>query len=139
MLLRNAKLVEKESVGLFGLPKFENLKGTQGFFASVGIPTDFAMVIALLEVIGGILLIVGLDTRITLILFIIEMIGCILIVKAANGFMGGGGYEVDLLLMSISISLLLSGPGRASNERYVLKREIFPRISYKKNDHSKTM
>ncbi len=121
---------------LHGLPKFESLQGTQGFFASVGIPADLALVIGLLEVIGGILLIIGLVTRITSILFIIEMVGAISIVKASNGFMGEGGYEVDLLLMSISISLLLSGPGRVSIERDVLKREIFPKISYKKNEEA---
>ena len=119
-----------------GLPKFENLQGTQGFFASVGIPADLALVIGLLEVIGGVLLIVGIVTRITSILFIIEMIGAVLIVKSGNGFMGEGGYEVDLLLMAISISLLLSGPGRISIERDVLKREIFPKMSYKKNNNA---
>src|ERR1044072_5500543 len=120
---------------LHGLPKFENLQGTQGFFSSVGIPAELAMVIGLLEVIGGILLIVGLITRITSILFIIEMIGAVLIVKQDNGFMGQGGFEVDLLLMFISISLLLLGPGRMSIERDILKREIFPNISYKKREH----
>ena len=123
---------------LHGLPKFESLQGTQGFFASVGIPADLALVVGLLEVIGGILLIIGLVTRITSILFIIEMIGAISIVKAGNGFMGEGGYEVDLLLMSISTSLLLSGPGRISIERDILKREVFPRISYKKNENTST-
>jgi putative oxidoreductase len=54
-----------------------------------------------------------------------------LIVKSGNGFLGDGGYEVDLLLMSIAISLLLSGPGRISIERDILKREIFPKASYK--------
>jgi len=49
--------------------------------------------------------------------------------------MGEGGYEVDLLLMLISISLLLSRPGRVSIERDVLKREICPKISYKKNEN----
>jgi len=121
---------------LHGLPKFENLQGTQGFFASVGIPADLALLIGLLEVIGGVLLIVGLLTRITSILFTIEMICTVLIVKADNSFMGQGGFEVDLLLMFISISLLLSGPGRVSIERDLLKREIFPKISYKKNDSS---
>jgi len=121
---------------LHGLPKFESIQGTQGFFTSVGIPADLALVIGLLEVIGGTLLIIGLVTRITSILFIIEMISAISIVKAGNGFMGEGGYEVDLLLMFISISLLLSGPGRVSIERDVLKREIFPKISYKKNENS---
>jgi putative oxidoreductase len=121
---------------IHGLPKFENLQGTQGFFASVGIAADLALLIGLLEVIGGVLLIVGLLTRIASILFIIEMIGAILVVKAGNSFTGEGGYEVDLLLMTISISLLLSGPGRVSIERDILKREIFPKISYKKNDSS---
>src|ERR687888_751596 len=38
-----------------------------------------------------------------------------------------GGYELDLLLMTISISLLLTGPGRISIEWNVLKRELFPK------------
>lgn len=113
------------------LPKFENLQGTQGFFASIGLPAELALLIGLLEVIGGILLIVGLVTRITSILFIIETIGIILILKAGNSFTGEGGYEIEILLMFISISLLLSGPGRVSIERDLLKREIFPKISYK--------
>jgi putative oxidoreductase len=121
---------------LHGLPKFGDLQGTQGFFASVGIPADLALMIGLLEVVGGILLIVGLITRIAAILFTIEMVCAILIVKAGNGFMGQGGFEVDLLLMSISISLALSGPGMASIEGNILQREIFPIISYKKNNNS---
>lgn len=119
---------------LHGLPKFENLQGTQGFFASVGIPADLALLIGLLEVVGGTLLIVGLVTRITAILFTIEMICAILIVKAGNGFIGQGGFEVDLLLMSIAISLALSGPGRVSIERDIIKREMFPKTSYKKKE-----
>lgn len=113
-----------------GLPKFENLQGVQGFFASVGIPAELALPIALLEVIGGILLIIGILTRITSILFIIQMIGVILVVKAGGGITGEGGLEVELLLMAISISLLLSGPGRISIGRDLLKREIFPKVSY---------
>ncbi|TVP41178.1 DoxX family protein [Candidatus Nitrosocosmicus arcticus] len=116
-----------------GLPKFENLPGTQGFFGSVGIPPELALIIGILEVIGGIVLILGVFTRIASILFIIEMAGAVLIVKAGNGLIGQGGYEVDLLLMSIAISLLLSGPGRVSLERDVIKRELFPGIIYKKN------
>ena len=105
-----------------GLPKFENLQGVQGFFAPVGIPAELALPIGFLKVIVGILLIVGLITRITSILFIIEMIGVVLVVKAGASITGEGGIEVELLLlMAISISLLLSGPGRISIERDVLK------------------
>lgn len=114
-----------------GLPKFENLQGVQGFFSSVGIPPELALPIALLEVIGGIVLILGILTRITSILFIIQMVGLILIVKAGGGLTGDSGFELELLLMFISISLLLSGPGRVSIERDILKREIFPKASYK--------
>jgi putative oxidoreductase len=79
----------------------------------------------LLEVIGGIFLLLGVVTRITAALFIIEMIGAILVAKISKGFVGG--YELDLLLITISISLLLTGPGRISIEWDVIKREIFPR------------
>src|SRR5215216_4194619 len=108
-----------------GLPKFENISGTQGFFGSVGLPPELAIPIGLLEVIGGTFLIVGVVTRIAPALFIIEMIGAIFLVKLPDGFVGG--YELESLLIAISVSLLLTGPGRISIEYDVLKREIFPR------------
>ena len=108
-----------------GLPKFENVVGTQGFFGSIGLPPELALPIGLLEVIGGIFLIVGVLTRITAALLIIDMIGAIFLVKLPDGFVGG--YELESLLIGISISLLLIGPGRISIEYDVLKRELFPR------------
>jgi putative oxidoreductase len=77
-----------------------------------------------LEVIGGIALTIGVLTRIAAALLIIEMIGVIILVKISKGFVGG--YEFELLLIGISLSLLLTGPGRISIEWDVLKREIFP-------------
>jgi putative oxidoreductase len=108
-----------------GLPKFEDLAGTQGFFGSIGLPPELALPIGLLEVIGGIFLLVGVVTRIAAALLIIDMIGAIILVKISDGFVGG--YEFELLLIAISISLLLTGPGRVSVEWDILKREIFPR------------
>jgi putative oxidoreductase len=70
-------------------------------------------------------LLVGILTRVASILFIIEMIGSTIVAKLPKGFIGG--YELDLLLMAISISLLLTGPGRISVEWNVLKRELFPK------------
>jgi putative oxidoreductase len=54
------------------------------------------------------------------------MIGATIGAKLSKGFVGG--YEFDLLLMSISISLLLTGPGKASIEWDLLKRELFPKV-----------
>jgi putative oxidoreductase len=122
-----------------GLPKFEDLAGTQGFFGSIGLPPELAIPIGLLEVIGGIFLLVGVVTRIAAALFIIDMIGAIILVKLPDGFVGG--YEFELLLIAISVSLFLTGPGRISIEYDVLKREIFPRgkaiIQKQKEDEQK--
>ncbi len=41
---------------------------------------------------------------------------------------------MNLLLISITISLLLIGSGIISIERDILKREIFPKTSYKKEN-----
>ncbi len=116
---------------MHGLPKFENTQGTQGFFGTIGLPPDLALPIAFLEVIGGIALLLGIFTRIASILFIIEMIFVVLMIKETHGLTGQGGYELELLLMAIAISLLLSGPGRISIERDILKREMFPKANYR--------
>jgi putative oxidoreductase len=108
-----------------GLPKLTDPVMTQGFFGNIGLPPELAIPIGLLEVIGGFALLVGVVTRIASILFIIEMIGATTIVKLSEGFVGG--FELDLLLMSVAISLLLTGPGKISVEYDILKREIFPR------------
>ncbi len=117
---------------MHGLPKFSNIHGTQGLLGSFGLPPELALPIGLLETIGGFALIFGILTRIASILFIIEMISTTFIMKLSNGFSGPKGYELDLVMMSIVISLLISGPGRISIERDILKREIFPRTNYKK-------
>ena len=109
-----------------GLPKFENIAGTQDFFGSIGLPPELALPIGLLEVIGGTFLIVGVQLSggsasynryIT--------IGAIVFVRLPDGFVDG--YELESLLIAISVSLLLTGPGRISIEYGILKREIFPR------------
>jgi len=111
---------------IHGLPKLSNIAGTEDFFANmIGLPAAMALPIGLLEVIGGIALLVGVLTRVASILLIIEMIGSTIVAKLSRGFVGG--YELDLLLMAISISLLLTGPGRISVEWNVLKRELFPK------------
>ena len=83
------------------------------------------MPIALLEVIGGLAILIGILTRIASALLIIEMLGAILSVKLSKGFIGG--YEFELLLISICLSLVIMGPGKISIENSILRREIFPK------------
>ena len=109
-----------------GIPKLVNIPGTQHFFShALGFPPEMVVIIALLEVIGGFALLFGILTRVSAILFIIEMIGSTLTAKLSKGF--ASGYDFDLLLMAVSISLLLTGPGKPSIEWNLLKREIFPK------------
>ena len=53
------------------------------------------------------------------------MIGSTLTAKLSEGF--ASGYDFDLLLLAVSVSLLLTGPGKPSIEWNLLKREIFPK------------
>jgi putative oxidoreductase len=109
-----------------GIPKLSNIAGTEHFFSNmIGLPASLALPIGLLEVVGGIALLIGLLTRIASILLIIEMIGSTIVAKLPKGFVGG--YELDLLLMAVAISLLITGPGRLSIEWNILHREIFPK------------
>ena len=110
---------------LHGLPKITDIPGVQSFFPNLGLPPELAIPVALLEVIGGLAILFGLLTRLASGLFIIEMIGAAVVAKLSKGFVGG--YELELLIMAISISLFITGPGRISIEYDVLKREIFPR------------
>ena len=110
---------------LHGIPKITDAHSVEGFFSSVGLPPELAVPIGLLEVIGGICILTGILTRVSAGLIAIEMIGAILNVKLSKGFIGG--YELELLIMIICISLFISGPGRISIEYDILRREIFPR------------
>jgi putative oxidoreductase len=89
------------------------------------LPAALALPVGLLEVIGGVALIIGILTRIASILFIILMIGAIITVQLSKGFLGG--YRLNLLYLSIAVTLLVTGPGRPSTEWNVLKRIVSER------------
>ncbi len=110
---------------LHGLPKLMNPERTQGFLSNIGMPIELSIAIILLEVIGGITVLIGVATRIIALLFSIFMISIILVVKLPDGFIGG--YELELLLAAMSVSLVLTGPGILSIEWNILKREAIPK------------
>ena len=110
---------------MHGLPKLLDIPGTQNSFTNMGLPPDLAIIIGLLEFIGGLAILLGILTRIAAGLLAIDMIGAILSVKLSKGFIGG--YELDLLYLTIMISLMITGPGSFSIEKNILKREIYPK------------
>jgi len=110
---------------IHGLPKILEIGKTQGSFMNMGLPQDLAILIGLLEFIGGLAILLGVFTRIAAGLFAIQMIGAIILVKLSKGFIDG--FELDLLYLAIMVNLLITGPGFLSIEKNLLKREMFPK------------
>jgi putative oxidoreductase len=86
-------------------------------FGHLGIPLPlfFAIVVTLVEFVGGILLITGLATRIPAALNTVDMIVAIFTVHLKHGFYNqAGGFEYPLVLLAATICLVLAGGGAAS-------------------------
>jgi putative oxidoreductase len=91
--------------------------GVSAMFGHIGIPLPmfFAVIVTLVEFVGGILLITGLATRIPAALIAIDMIVAILAVHAKHGFYNqAGGFEFPMTLLAAAICLVLAGGGAAS-------------------------
>ncbi len=88
--------------------------GVSGFFASLGVPAPqlAAVVVSLLETVGGVALIFGVLTRLFGLLLTGDMLVAMLLVHRPNGFFAGnGGVELVLLLGAAALALALTGPG----------------------------
>ncbi|WP_051910353.1 DoxX family protein [Lysinibacillus sp. BF-4] len=89
---------------LHGLAKFQGgISGTAEFFGSIGLPGALAYIVAIIELVGGILIILGLFTKVISLLFIVVMLGAIGTVKLEAGFLDG--FELELTLISLSIAM----------------------------------
>jgi putative oxidoreductase len=95
--------------------------GFGGFLQSEGLPPEMAILIGLLESIGGILLIVGVLSRIASALIAIDMLGAIIYVKKVQSFSGKNGIELELLAFIILITIMVLGPGRISLSHLIKK------------------
>jgi len=83
-------------------------------FHGLGIPWPHiaAIVVTLVEFVGGIALILGLLTRYAALLLAIDMAVAVGKVHLHNGFfLNKGGYEYALTLLAASVALALTGPG----------------------------
>lgn len=98
--------------------------GVAGFFGAVGIPLPFvaAVIVTMVEVLGGIALIAGLLTRWAAALNGFDMVVAILMVHLKNGFLKPGGVEHPLIMLAACIALVMVGPGAASVDGALAKR-----------------
>ncbi|MGR9047616.1 DoxX family protein [Halobacillus faecis] len=94
-----------------GAQKFSGgIEGTVGFFSSLGIPGVLAYFVALVELLGGILIIIGFGTRVFAGLFAFIMLGAIFTVKINQGFVGGMEFDLafSIYLRFVGLELLTS-------------------------------
>jgi putative oxidoreductase len=106
---------------LFGIWDGPGLPEPIGISKAAGrIPAYLTLVSAGTKFIGGIAVAVGLLTRLAALGLSLDTVAWILKVHLVNGFFlnwsmmpgKGHGYEYNLALLAMSISLLVSGPGK---------------------------
>jgi len=101
--------------------------GVAGLFASLGIPLPAiaAVVVTLVEFVGGLFLILGVVTRLAAALLAFNMLVAIFVVHLKNGFFDQGhGIEFPLTLFAANICLLLAGAGAASVGSFFAKKSL---------------
>lgn len=109
-----------------GISKLQmGLGNVDAWFSSMGVPGFLAYIVAVLEVVGGILLILGLFSRYVSGLFVVMLIGAIFTMKLSVGLLGNeamAGYELDLGFMLVAIYLVVAEPTPLSLDYAILKK-----------------
>jgi putative oxidoreductase len=101
------------------------LKGTTGYFTSIGLPLPIAYLVCFFEFLGGIGLLLGLLTRLAALAVAIVMVGAIAKVHWPNGLFinwelkpgQGHGFEVNLAFIAMAVACLIAGGGALSVDR----------------------
>lgn len=94
--------------------------GTTGFMGSLGIPLPqvAAIIVILVELVGGLALLIGLGTRYVAALLAVDMVVALVTVHLANGFfVDGGGAEFVLVLLAAALFFALHGGGTLAVDR----------------------
>ena len=108
-------LLIRVAVGLVffmhGWSKVGGLGGVEAMFASLGLWAWLGVLIAWLEVVGGLALVLGVATRFFGIVFAIEMLVAVFVTGLSRGYQS---HELELLLMLASLGIAFAGSGRYS-------------------------
>jgi putative oxidoreductase len=110
---------------LFGWFGGYGLEGTGQWMASIGLGPGILMAFLAgsAEFFGGLFILLGLLTRPASIALAFTMLVAIFSVHFENGlFMSNNGYEFGLALMAASVSLALSGSGKAAVDQFIAKK-----------------
>ena len=101
------------------------LPGVQQMFEGMGLPAPaiLAPVVALVELVGGLLLMLGLGTRVAGVALAIVSVGALVTAHLPAGFFAqDGGIEFTLLLAVASLVPALTGAGAFSVDAVIASR-----------------
>ena len=110
---------------LFGWFGGYGLEGTGQWMASIGMEPGvlMAFMAGSAEFFGGLFILLGLLTRPAAVALAFTMVVAIASVHLSNGlFMSNNGYEYALALLAASVSLALSGSGKAALDNALTRR-----------------
>ncbi len=88
--------------------------GTEGFFASLGLPGWLGLVVMVSEVVCGLALILGVYARLAALLMAADLLGAVFLVHIHNGFFftaKGGGWEYPAFWAVALVVQALLGDG----------------------------
>lgn len=108
------------------------LAGTTASFQEMGVPAPpaSALIAAIVELGGGVLLLLGLFTTVAGFLVALNMLGAVLFVHAPHGvFVAGNGWELVAVIGLASLVLALVGPGRISLDALIAGRRSASRAA----------
>jgi putative oxidoreductase len=104
------------------------IDGVAGFFGSIGIPapTLVAYLVAIVETLGGLLLIIGFLTQISGILLALVALGAIIFAKLSGPFIEGGSitWEREAVFAAAALCIALAGAGAWSVEGSMRDRDV---------------
>ena len=112
---------------LFGWFGGYGLEGTGQWMASIGLGPGvlMAFLAGSAEFVGGLFILLGLLTRPAAAALAVTMLVAIFAVHFENGlFMSNNGYEFGLALLAASVSLAVSGAGKAAIDQTLAKKLI---------------
>jgi putative oxidoreductase len=96
-----------------GWGKLTGIEGTQEFFGNIGIPMAgiMAWVVAIVEFVGGLLVLVGFKATLPNLLLAFVMIVALLTTKLGGEFRAA---RLDLMLLFMTLALAILGSGKYS-------------------------
>ena len=94
-----------------GISKLTDIESTTMFFASMGLGAFFAWLVAIVETLGGAMLVLGIFTRKAAAILAVVMIFAIILVKSKMPFNNG---EIDIMLLGSMLGLAFMGGGKYS-------------------------